>query len=471
MENSISNKRPELVSEWSPRNHPATPDNVTYGSNKLFWWIGTCGHEWQSSAIARSAGEKCPICANARIVSGINDLKTLFPVLSAEWSEKNAPLEPTMVGPGTHKKVLWHGKCGHEWAAGVRNRVAGAGCPYCSHNIVLPGFNDLQSIRPELAKEWSDRNLPLLPSQVTAFANRKVWWRCVEGHEWNALISTRSYGSKCPYCSGILALKGFNDFATMYPDLAKEWSDRNRELMPDMVNSKSRENVWWKCGTCGHEWKSLVKTRVKGGKCPVCAERAVLSGYNDLATTDPALFTEWDYEKNGKVLPERISRYSMKSVWWKCEFGHSWKDLISRRAIEHAGCRYCQNEFKSVLPQLLIMLYCSQRGLKVEISNESRLGLLIDAYIPELKLAINTIEARTKRGDDTWSVTKHLCEKRGILLQRISVNNTADLICMEVKRALQSGNVFIVSDGANDIETAWEKFLLLKRKKGEGSRE
>ena len=117
------------------------------------------------------------------------------------------------------------------------------------------------------------------------------------------------------------------------------------------------------------------------------------------------------------------------------------------------------------------MLYCSQRGLKVEISNESRLGLLIDAYIPELKLAINTIEERTKRGDDTWSVTKHLCEKRGIVLQRISVNNTVDLICMEVKRALQSGNVFIVSDGAKDIEIAWEKFLLLKRKKGEGSRE
>ena len=58
-----------------------------------------------------------------------------------------------------------------------------------------------------------------------------------------------------------------------------------------------------------------------------------------------------------------------------------------------------------------------------------------------------------------------------IVLQRISVNNTVDLICMEVKRALQSGNVFIVSDGAKDIEIAWEKFLLLKRKKGERSRE
>ena len=465
MENSIARKHPELVSEWSPRNNPLTPDDVAYGSNKLYWWIGPCGHEWQTSAKARSAGEKCPICSNARIIPGINDFKTLYPVLAAEWSEKNAPLEPTQVGPGTHKKVLWHGRCGHEWAAGVRNRVAGAGCPYCSHNIVLPGFNDLQSVRPELAKEWSDRNLPLLPSQVTAFANRKVWWRCSEGHVWNTLISTRSYGSKCPYCSGILTLKGFNDFETMCPEIAREWSDRNGELRPDAVNIKSRQNVWWKCGTCGYEWRSLVKTRVKGARCPVCAARAVLPGYNDLTTTDPDLLTEWDYEKNGEVRPENISRYSMKSVWWKCEFGHSWKDLISHRTIEHAGCRCCQKEFKTVLPQLLIMLYCSQRGLKVELSDEVRLGVLIDAYIPELKLAINTVDARSKREEDTWSITKHLCEKRGLILNRIYINNAVDLICRDVKKIFQFGNVFIISDSTKDIETVWEKFLLLKRKK------
>ncbi|MBQ7548579.1 MAG: zinc-ribbon domain-containing protein, partial [Clostridia bacterium] len=130
----------------------------------------------------------------------------------ARNNDKN--VEGTMIGPGSHKKVIWHGKCGHEWEAPIRNRVNGAGCPYCSHNIVLPGFNDLQTLLPELAKEWSERNLPLLPSQVTAHVNRKVWWKCSKGHEWNTLISTRSYGSKCPYCSSIITLKGFNDFAT-----------------------------------------------------------------------------------------------------------------------------------------------------------------------------------------------------------------------------------------------------------------
>ena len=114
------------------------------------------------------------------------------------------------------------------------------------------------------------------------------------------------------------------------------------------------------------------------------------------------------------------------------------------------------------------MLYCSQRGLELELSDESRLGVLIDAYIPELKLAINTVEARTKRGDDTWSVTKHLCEKRGIISIQVSVNNSVDLICANVKRAFQAGNVFIVSDNTKDIETVWEKFILLKRKRGDG---
>ena len=177
MENSLAKMRPELVTEWSSRNLPLTPDEVSYGSNKLYWWHGPCGHEWQTSAKARSNGENCPICSNARIIPGINDLKTLAPELSKEWSEKNAPLEPTMIGPGSHKKVMWHGKCGHEWSAPIRNRVRGAGCPYCSHNIVLPGFNDLQTIHPEVAKEWSSKNLPLLPSQVTAYSNKKMWWK------------------------------------------------------------------------------------------------------------------------------------------------------------------------------------------------------------------------------------------------------------------------------------------------------
>lgn len=252
MSNSLSKVHPELISEWSDRNYPLKPDNITFGSNKIVWWKGSCGHEWQASVKSRSSGENCPICSGKRVVEGINDLATLRPELVKEWSDKNT-LKPTEVTVGSHKKIIWKCKLGHEWEATVKSRTLnGTGCPYCSHNSILEGFNDLASQFPDVAAEWSERN-KMKPTMVTAFSNQKVWWKCGKGHEWSALISTRSYGSKCPYCSGIILLKGFNDLATTQPKIAEEWSERNLPLTPDMVNEKSRKNVWWKCKECGYE--------------------------------------------------------------------------------------------------------------------------------------------------------------------------------------------------------------------------
>ena len=195
MNNSLAEVHPELVSEWSEKNLLLTPDGITFGSNKKVWWKGTCGHEWQASVKARSNGEKCPICSGARVIAGINDLATLEPLLVKQWSKKNK-IKPTEVSIGSHKKVIWRCKKGHEWEAVVKSRTINkTGCPYCSHNKVLAGFNDLATLLPDIAAEWSDRNYPLLPTQVTVFANRKAWWKCKDcGREWNTLISTRSGG-------------------------------------------------------------------------------------------------------------------------------------------------------------------------------------------------------------------------------------------------------------------------------------
>ena len=114
MSNSLSAVHPELIAEWSEKNLPLTPDNVTFGSNKKVWWKGACGHEWETSVKARSNGEKCPICSGARVVAGINDLSTLKPELASEWSEENE-IKPTEVSIGSHKKVIWKCKLGHEW--------------------------------------------------------------------------------------------------------------------------------------------------------------------------------------------------------------------------------------------------------------------------------------------------------------------------------------------------------------------
>ena len=464
MDNSLYKMRPHLVSEWSDKNLPLTPDDISYGSNKVVWWRGKCGHEWQTSVKARSHGENCPICSGSRVIEGINDLATKYPETAAEWSTKNLPLKPTMVSAGSHKKVIWVDKLGHEWTASVKSRVQGSGCPYCSHNLVLAGFNDLASRFPEIASEWSERNLPLTPDKVTAFKNTRVWWKCHLGHEWYTLISTRSGGSQCPYCSGIKLLIGFNDLATKYPTLAKEWSERNLPLTPDMVNEKSTKNVWWKCRTCGYEWKSVVRARAKGSLCPVCADRTVLAGYNDLATTDPELLDEWDYEKNTGTLPTAVSRNSMKIVWWKCSSSHSWRAKITDRTIEQKGCYLCEREFQSAFPQLLIMLYAVRNGLKVTTNNDKLIGINLDTYIPELRLAIEA-EATTITEQRSQMVKEHICECNGIRYVKLKHSNDLIKTAQSIKEAFRKCHTFFQTNDEEDIEILRTRFQNWRKQK------
>ena len=116
-----------------------------------------------------------------------------------------------------------------------------------------------------------------------------------------------------------------NSLSAVHPELVSEWSEKNAPLQPNQVTAFANRKVWWKCKKCGYEWKSVINARVKGTVCPVCADRAILAGYNDLATTDSEFLPEWDYEKNKGISPEKVSRNSMRSVWWKCPLGHSWK--------------------------------------------------------------------------------------------------------------------------------------------------
>jgi hypothetical protein len=56
----------------------------------------------------------------------------------------------------------------------------------------------------------------------------------------------------------------------------------------------------------------------------------------------PCLSTEWNYEKNIILKPERVFAYSSKKVWWKCKIGHEWESTICNRS-NGSGCPYCSN--------------------------------------------------------------------------------------------------------------------------------
>ena len=62
------------------------------------------------------------------------------------------------------------------------------------------GFTNLASER-NLIKEWHPvKNGALNPRDIKPGYNRKVWWICENGHEWQATINRRLRDGGCPSC-------------------------------------------------------------------------------------------------------------------------------------------------------------------------------------------------------------------------------------------------------------------------------
>ena len=104
-------------------------------------------------------------------------------------------------------------------------------------------------------------------------------------------------------------LKGFNDFASQYPQLAKEWSEKNK-VGADAVTSSKAGLFWWHCLSCGGEYSAWISSRIDGSRCPYCTGRVVEENLNSLSKTHPAIAVEWNCEKNGTITPDQVSALS-----------------------------------------------------------------------------------------------------------------------------------------------------------------
>lgn len=154
---------------------------------------------------------------------------------------------------------------------------------------------------------------------------------------------------------------GDNDLATLNPSLANEWHPtKNGKLRPVDVTPGSSKEVWWLCPE-GHSYLMVVNHRSQRGYgCPYCSGHRVIKGVNDLATTNPELASEWDYEKNINLAPSDVSAGSQKRVWWVCEKGHTYEQRIIKRAKRGYSCPYCSghkalrgfNDLATVNPRL-----------------------------------------------------------------------------------------------------------------------
>jgi hypothetical protein len=261
-------------------------------------------------------------------------LSKTHPELAAEAEGWN-PAEYTY---GSGKMKTW--KClvneKHIFEARILNRTLGnSGCPYCGRKKVLAGDNDLYTTHPNLAAEaygWD-------PTEQLSGSNRKLAWKCKQGHIWKATIYSRtSLNSGCSVCSNQTLISGINDLETRYPSLAKEALNWD----PKKYMASSSEALLWKCNE-GHEYLAKVKYRTRnplGEGCPFCTNRQVLTGFNDLLTKFPDIAAEadgWD--------PTQILANSNELREWKCSQNtvHRWQSTIRSRR-EGFGCGICSGK-------------------------------------------------------------------------------------------------------------------------------
>ena len=406
-ENDLRTVNPRLATEWNyEKNNGLTPMDVTPNSNKEVWWKCSNGHEWQSIIANRNKGVGCPICNSERNTSFpeyaiVYYLKKYGLDVIHSFREKGYELDVYI--PSKKIAIEYDGSFWHENKVKKdlekNQKCKNDGIKLYRIREELPSMNDssidyivkedrkdlskiikevlseiigtrvdvdlerdgivIENLRdymekenslllsnPEVSKEWHyEKNGNLKPEHFSANSNKKVWWKCSNGHEWQAAISTRNKGHRCPYCLGIKALKGENDLQTVNPTLAEEWHyEKNDGLTPMDVKSNSGKKVWWKCQK-GHEWQARIQHRNNGIGCPYCSGRFTVKGENDLQTVNPTLAEEWHYEKNDGLTPMDVKSNSQKKVWWKCSQGHEWQAIIANRN-KGSGCPVCAREKK-----------------------------------------------------------------------------------------------------------------------------
>ena len=132
-----------------------------------------------------------------------------------------------------------------------------------------PNYN-LYVLKPNLVKEWHpSKNTQIKPQEVTPGSGKKIWWICSEGHEWQAVVYSRSRGSGCPYCNGSNSVDNSGVTVSSSP-FKMEWHPTaNTDLNPANWAMDKPDRAWWLCRR-GHEWQATFKARIKGKGCPVC---------------------------------------------------------------------------------------------------------------------------------------------------------------------------------------------------------
>lgn len=332
--NDLFTVKPELEKEWDFDKNTIDPSTIGIGSHEKVWWKCERGHSWQAVIYSRTSDNQacgCPKC-NAEKRTSLPE-KIIFFYVKKYFPDAKENYHPSVL----NKKEL---------------------------DIYIPSI--AVGIEYDGMAWHKDVNKDILKDKLCSDNNIRIFRIREEGLQdfvsSSTKINTGKYNNDClylgePICK-LLNYLGVenpviniaNDYETVLSKfltikkdetisihpMMTEWDySKNKNVNPEYISLHSNRKFWWKCNTCGYEWKVSPAHRARGHKCPVCAGQVVKKGSNDLLTLDPELAKEWDYEKN-TLKPDEVTCGNNKKVWWICsKCHHEWEATIFSR---HTGC-------------------------------------------------------------------------------------------------------------------------------------
>jgi len=393
----------DILEFWDFEKNLAT-ENKTAFFKKVYWKCKK-GHEWSASPydMTQRNWNGCPICNNKKFVNKYRNFSIAYPYLLEEWDfQKNIGINPEKINPHCGKKVWWKCKKGHEWEANINGRTKGFGCPFCSGN--KPSDENNLSLYT-VSKEWHPtKNGELRPENISPFTDKKVWWLCPNGHEYETAISNRtSKNSGCPHCHRMFSCLELRIFVEMNSIIPSEWQkdlfgyscdifckDMNLAIEVDgsywhknkEKYDEEKTNVWVKNGVTVIRLREKPLKKINGNDISYFYQQSHLSVVKTLVKkiykitknssyfkylcmdsfidndeyykklselsqpsisildVSPELAKEWHPIKNRYLSPSNFSYGSQKKVWWLCKNGHEWEAIVSSRVKGH-NCPYC----------------------------------------------------------------------------------------------------------------------------------
>lgn len=281
---------------------------------------------------------------------------------------------------------------------------------------------------PDLLSEWSRDNPPA--STILSGPSKSFAWVCSKCQaKFKSPVRNRTtLGTGCRDCGvkkSVLTkmnnrLENEGSIADQYPYLLDDLDFTANTALPGQLLPVLKARFIWVCRDYPHSYSVTLKTKLGRGICTVCANKVILTGFNDLAMTHPEVAVLWS-SRNAKAATS-VSYCSGKEYFWvRKNRKHERSSSVKIQIQDYKTCRQCsyaQSSLEEIVNDYLASVYlgptCTHKRSLV-----SGIGKLeLDIHLPKLRLAFEIQDLGTHSKNSDIEAMRHDLAIRRITYKR-----------------------------------------------------